>query len=456
MPAIECSYRHHGEHMSCFSNRSFSTTSWRQRVADEAHKSNIPREPESNLTTFEVLLSQVVVRAEPSTTANALGMRRKGDTIVAEAVVNGWAQLCDGGWMLIDGSSMGVGMLLREVSVPPPASLRATELLCFTDTHITLRSGLVMPLIGLGTGGVPGLEGEECVRLVRHGITKCGVRLIDSAADYHNEEAVGQAIRSCGVPRSELFVCTKFGPLSQGYEAARASVQRSLQRMHLEYLDCVFIHWPGAWIQDQRDWSPHDWLGGRGVALARDKRAGSYRALEDLKAEGKIRTIGISNYTPTHLMELLQGCRVHPDILQSEHHPFFSNQAVRKLCEVHGIAFMAYGPLSGGHAERKAGQKGVHNEVVREIALEAGRSAAQVVLRWATQRGVAVLPKSHRTAGIEENAALDFRLSDSQMRRLDSLETGNPVYWDPRCVDQLDHFNIFLDKDKLRKALGGT
>ena len=408
---------------------------------------------------YEVAHTKVVVRAEPSTSARALATRLKGDIVMAETELNGWARLCDqAGWMLIDGASVGLGKLLHAVASPMHAAQRPVTVLTSGtgSDHVLLRGDVRMPLLGLGTGGVPGLEGEEATRLVVHALCKCGLRLIDTAADYHNEEAVGAAIRKSGVPREDIFVCTKIGPLSQGYDACLASVQRSLQRMKLDYLDCVFIHWPGAWVPEQKQWEPRDWMSGRGVALAREMRAGSWRALEDLKTQGKLRTIGVSNYTPAHLLETLRSCRIPPDVLQSEHHPFFSNAAVRRLCSAHGIAFMAYGPLSGGHAEQEAKQKGVHNATVRKVAAAAGRTPAQVVLRWATQRGVAVLPKSHRVAGVEENAAAHgFDLSDELMAQLDALETGEPLYWDPRCVDQLDHFNIFLDKQRLQAALGG-
>ena len=406
---------------------------------------------------FEVVHTRVIIRAAPSVQSAALGSKLQGSIITAEAVKDGWVRLCDNaGWMLIDGTSLGLGLLLRQL--PQGRNVSSHRSLAYTADHVLLRSGVHMPLLGLGTGGVPGLEGEEAVKLITHAIKHCGVRLIDTAADYHNEEAVGEAIRRSGVPRHELFICTKFGPHSQSYEAATASVQRSLQRMQLTYLDCVFIHWPGAWVPEQKDWTPQDWLSGRGVQLARERRAASWRALEDLKMKhGVLRHVGVSNYTPEHLEDLMRSCRVPPDILQSEHHPFFSNAAVRAACARHGIAFMAYGPFSGGHTERSAGQKGVHNRVVQDVAASAARTPAQVVLRWATQRGVAVLPKSRRVAGIEENSrAKGFDLTDAQLARLDGLETGEPSYWDPQCVDQLDHFNIFLDKEKLRAALGAT
>ena len=143
--------------------------------------------------------------------------------------------------MLIDGTGLGVGMLLKPLAVAPTRPAHELQLIDGGST-VELRGGVRMPLLGMGTGGVPGLEGDECTALVLHAIDTCGVRLIDTAADYHNEEAIGEAILRCAVPRSELFIVTKIGPLSQGYEAATASVRRSLQRLRLEYLDLVLIH----------------------------------------------------------------------------------------------------------------------------------------------------------------------------------------------------------------------
>ena len=353
--------------------------------------------------------------------------------------------------MLIDGSSLGLGPLLKQV--PRMTTSVAHELI--DDGHsIELRSGIRMPLLGLGTGGVPGLEGEACVALVTHALRSCGMRLIDTAADYHNEEQIGEAIRQSGVARSDIFVVTKLGPLSQGREHARASVLRSLKRLGLECIDLVVIHWPGAWVEEQREWRAADWMSGRAPALARELRAGSYRALEELKAEGRLRCIGVSNYLPAHLLELLGSCRFPPDVCQSEHHPFFQNTAVRALCREHAIAFQAYGPLSGGAAERAAGLRGVDNATVRAVARNAGRTPAQVLLRWAMHKGVCVLPKSRRIEGIEENArAGGFELSEAAMRALDSLDTGKPSYWDSACVETLDHFNVFLDKERVSKDL---
>ena len=210
-------------------------------------------------------------------------------------------------------------------------------------------------------------------------------------------------------------------------------------------------------MASQREWRAADWLGGRGAALSRELRAGSWRAFEDLHALGLVRAIGVSNYLPQHLLELCRSpsTRVLPAVLQSEHHPFFSNAAVRRVCEQHGIHMQAYGPLSGGQAERARGVRGVEHATVRAVAAEARCTPAQAVLAWAMARGVSVLPKSHRREGVAENAAsARVELSAAMMRKLDGLETGTPCYWDPACVEQLDTFNVYMDKEALKREIG--
>ena len=262
--------------------------------------------PSPQSLTFEVVFSRVVVRAQPSTGAEVLATKLKGQIVVAEAEEQGWARLSERhggrvGWMLIDGAALGLGPLLRLVTAP---TVREPHTLRIADGCIELRTGQQLPLLGMGTGGVPGLEGEEASRLVAHALRSCGVRLIDTASGYHNEEAVGEGIRRSGVPRERIFVVTKVAPHDQGYEAAMASVRRSLQRMRLEYLDLVLIHWPGGWQPQQREWPAERWLA-EGPPLARELRAGSWRALEALHVEGVVRACGVSNYTPGHLLELL-------------------------------------------------------------------------------------------------------------------------------------------------------
>ena len=256
---------------------------------------------------FEVVFARVVVRAQPSTSAEALATKLQGQVVIAEAEEHGWAQLSERfsgrlGWMLIDGAVLGLGSLLRPVVAP---AVRLPHALRVSAGCIELRTGQQMPLLGMGTGGVPGLEGEEAARLVAHALRACGVRLIDTASGYHNEEAVGEGIRRSGVPREELFIVTKVAPHDQGYEAAIASVRRSLRRMRLEYLDLVLIHWPGGWQPQQREWPAERWLA-EGPKLARQLRDGSWHAFEALHAEGVVKACGVSNYTPGHLLELLQ------------------------------------------------------------------------------------------------------------------------------------------------------
>ena len=437
---------------------SWSRASWHSFKRAPLQSTPAPPPPHSTLVeAFEVVHQRVMVRESPRTDSPVVAVRTRGDTVVAEErSSSGWIRVSAIGWMLLDGTVLGLGPLLQPLRLSRlRASAQPHELrLRDSGQTIELRGGVRMPLLGMGTGGVPGLEGKTCVTLVTHALRSCGVRLIDTAADYQNEEEVGEAIRQSGVPRSELFVVTKLGPLWQGEERARASVLRSLQRLGLDYLDLVVVHWPGAWVEEQRTWSAADWMDGRGSRLARELRAGSWRALEQLKADGMLRFCGVSNYTPTHLLELLRSCRVPPDVCQSELHPFFANAQVRQLCAQNGIAFMAYGPLAGGPAERAAGLRGVHNPTVCAMASSVGRTPAQVLLRWATQRGVCVLPKSRRLAGVEENAgAHGFDLSEGQLAALDALNTGRPTYWDPQCVDVLDHFNVFLDKQRLQQQL---
>lgn len=171
---------------------------------------------EKSSVVFEVVFNRVVVRAEPSTRSEALAAKNKGELITAVRECAGWVLLKQRfhgreGWMLIDGSALGMGRLLQRVSALPSRR----HALAFNAEHVTLRTGVRMPLLGLGTGGVPGLEGEVAVRLVAHALRHCGVRLVDTASAYHNEEAVGEGIRQSGVPREEVFIITKVAPLEQ-------------------------------------------------------------------------------------------------------------------------------------------------------------------------------------------------------------------------------------------------
>ncbi|EGB12001.1 hypothetical protein AURANDRAFT_13753, partial [Aureococcus anophagefferens] len=269
-----------------------------------------------------------------------------------------------------------------------------------------LRSGARIPLCGLGTGGVPGLVGEQCVDIVSHAL-RSGVRLVDTASQYGNEREVGRALRKSGAPRGEVFLVTKVAPLEQGYAAATASVVRSLERLGVDSVDLVVVHWPGAW---------------------------TWRALEDARRNGLAREIGVSNYTVPHLEELMTYAREPPAVVQSECSLLFSNDDVRRWCAARGVHFQAYGPM-GGAAE--GGDRGaVGHAVLRDVAARyPERTPAQVALRWLTGKGVSVLPKSCRAERVVSNACLDFDLAPADVARLDAISDGRPRYWDPANVD---------------------
>ena len=233
-------------------SRTAQGTSWRSSAPSRQEvvtaKGPSGRAHAARSVLFEVVHSRVVMRASPTTSAEALGSKGKGVLVeVEEERDDGWVRLAErapGGracYMLVHGRAVGLGPLLRRVEEQVQPTFGTTHNLRVVGEGaracVELRGGIRMPLLGLGTGGVPGLEGEAAVRLITHAIRECGLRLIDTAADYQNEEAVGEAIRLSGVPRSELFIVTKLGPLSQGYDAARASIDRSLRRLKLQHID---------------------------------------------------------------------------------------------------------------------------------------------------------------------------------------------------------------------------
>jgi len=269
-------------------------------------------------------------------------------------------------------------------------------------SSVELSSGVHLPVLGLGVFRArPGDETQDAVRWA----LELGYRHIDTAHIYGNERDVGAALRAAGVPRGEVFVTTKLGNRDHGHDAARRAFERSLAALGLDYVDLYLIHWPVP-----------------------EGRAQSWRALEAIHAEGRARAIGVSNYMEPHLRELLAEADVPPMVDQFELHPFLAQTALVDLCRRHGIAVEAYSPLTRGRR--------LHDPVVRAVAAAHARTAAQVVLRWSLQKGFVPLPKSVHRARIAENAALfDFELSASEMARLEALDEGLHVAWDPTGVD---------------------
>ncbi len=272
------------------------------------------------------------------------------------------------------------------------------------STHPTLplRSGTRIPQIGLGVWQAPaGAPTRDAVATA----LRLGYRHIDTARIYQNEADVGAAIRDSGIPRDQVFVTTKLWNDDQGYDSALRAFDASAKRLGLEYLDLYLIHWPVP-----------------------GKRLESWRALEALAAQSRARAIGVSNYLVPHLQELMTRANRPPDVDQIELSPFLQRRETVALCKQLGIVVEAYSPLTRG--------KRLNHPVIRAIAVELGKTPAQVLLRWGIQHDVVVLPKSVRAERIAENAQLfDFELTADQLARLDALEEDLATGWDPADED---------------------
>lgn len=284
-----------------------------------------------------------------------------------------------------------------------------------TSPCIRLNTGAQMPLLGLGTYK---LEGAENVLQAVDAALAAGYRSFDSAAVYRNEADLGNALKALlpkyGLTREDVFITSKLQPKDQGPGAMKGALH-SLTQLDLSYIDLYLIHWPGTQgldVADQRN---------------SGNRAASWAALEELYAQGKLKAIGVSNYTPAHMKELLQSCKVPPALLQSECHPRLCQPEVRALCSEHGVFFQAYSSLGRGQL--------LTDPVVLEVAKNCSRTPAQVVLRWAVQQNIGVLPKSSSPERVCSNAAIfDFTLCDEDMDKLSGLDCGQRFCWNPSNV----------------------
>jgi diketogulonate reductase-like aldo/keto reductase len=268
------------------------------------------------------------------------------------------------------------------------------------NTFVTLNNGAKIPQVGLGVWQSGGkTKGAVAAALA------AGYRHVDTAAVYGNEAQVGAALAESGIPRAELFVTTKLWNKDHGYDAALKAFDASLQRLKLEYLDLYLIHWPVP-----------------------ELRLESWRALEKLYADKRVRSIGVSNFLEPHLQQLEGSAKVLPAVNQIELTPFLQRAGTVARCHKLGIALESYSPLTRGQR--------LGHPVVVELAAQTGKSPAQVMLRWGLQKGFVVLPKSVTPARIVENAALfDFELDAAAMSRLDALEEGLVTGWDPGSQD---------------------
>jgi len=258
---------------------------------------------------------------------------------------------------------------------------------------VALNNGVKIPMEGFGVFQVP--EAEVCERAVLDALA-AGYRLIDTAAAYFNEEAVGAAIKKSGIPREELFITTKLWIQDAGYEKANKAFQTSLDKLGLEYIDLYLIHQPF-----------NDYYG-------------SWRAMEELYEQGKIRAIGVCNFYPDRLADLCANAKVIPAVNQVELHPFFAQSGALQIMKELGVQPQAWGPLAEG-------RHGIFtHEVLSMIGEKYGKTAAQVALRWNTQRGVVIIPKSVHRERMEENLNIwDFTLSDEDMAAINALDLGH-------------------------------
>ena len=263
--------------------------------------------------------------------------------------------------------------------------------------YVKLSNGVNMPMIGYGVYQVDPAECERCVS----DALRVGYRMIDTAQAYHNEEGVGAAIAKSGIPREELFIVSKVWISNYGYEKAKASIDESLRKLGTDYIDLMLLHQPFC------------------------DRYGAYRALEEAYKEGKLRAIGVSNFYPDHFIDLTSNVEIPPMVNQVETHVFDQQIQAQKYMEEFGCQIMSWGPLAEGR------NNFFTNPVLEAIGKKYGKSVAQVALRWLTQRGVIIIPKSVHVERMEQNLnILDFTLSDEDMAEIAKLDTGKSLFFD--------------------------
>lgn len=274
--------------------------------------------------------------------------------------------------------------------------------------YVTLNNGIKMPAAGFGVFQIK--DKEECVRVVMDAI-EAGYRLIDTAQSYGNEEAVGEAIQKTSVPREELFITTKVWISNYGYENAKASIEDSLKKMQLDYLDLVLLHQP---FKDYH---------------------GAYRALVDLYKEGKIKAIGVSNFYPDRLVDLCLDTDVIPAVNQVEVNPFHQQSLALQYNKKYGVQLQAWAPFAEG-------KNGIFtNDTLVEIGKKYNKSVGQVILRWLVQRGIVPLAKTVRKERMTENINIyDFELSVDDMQTIAQMNKDTSSFfshYDPATVEMI-------------------
>jgi diketogulonate reductase-like aldo/keto reductase len=265
---------------------------------------------------------------------------------------------------------------------------------------VTLNNRLEMPILGFGVFQIP--DPKECERSVSDALS-VGYRLIDTAASYGNEEAVGNALRRSGIPREELFITTKLWVSDAGYDRTKKAFERSLRKLQLDYLDLYLIHQPYGDVY------------------------GSWHAMEELYREKRIRAIGVSNFHSDRVMDFILHNEVAPAVDQIETHPFHQQIETQEFLQKNNVQIESWGPFAEGKNNI------FQNELLRGIAAKYNKSIAQVILRWLVQRGVVAIPKSVRKERMAENFAIfDFELSLEDMTAIASLDMRQSAFFDHR------------------------
>lgn len=255
---------------------------------------------------------------------------------------------------------------------------------------ITLNNGLTMPQLGFGVWQVPNDEATAAVSTA----LEVGYRSIDTAMIYKNEYGVGKALKDSDVPREKLFITTKVWNSDQGYENTLRAFDESLERLGLDYVDLYLIHWPTPQF---------------------DEYVETYKAMEKLYKEGRVKAIGVCNFEVEHLERLLKECEIKPVLNQIECHPYLAQNEIKKFCAQHGIFVEAWSPLDQGGEV-------LQDETIQQIAKSHGKSPAQIVLRWHLQNNTIVIPKSVTPSRIEENfQVFDFELTNNEIELINNL-----------------------------------
>ena len=280
---------------------------------------------------------------------------------------------------------------------------------------VTLNNGVEMPILGFGVFQVP--DPAECERAVRQALD-AGYRLIDTAAGYGNEDAVGRAIRASGVPREEIFLTTKLWIQDASEVGARRAFDASVGKLGVDYLDLFLIHQPYGDVY------------------------GAWRAMEKLNEQGRAKAIGVSNFYPDRLVDLAVHNEITPAVNQIEVHPFFQRDDYQQLMADRGVQIEAWAPFAEG-------RNGLFSHpVLVPIAEAHGKSVGQVVLRWLTQRGVVAIPKSvHQERIVENFDVFDFVLTDDEMAGIATLDTGASLFFDHRDPEQVARLSGFRKRD---------